>query len=122
QSVTGDGYDVIYLDLSSDNVQKFSVQSFGADSTFSNPGTILSKTAQELGVNKIEWIELTCNVHYEIFMYGSANNIIGSAKIRIDELVNPRCSSDGDGSEGDNDNDCGCVFNTPGWQDYMGKV
>lgn len=107
-SVTGNGHDVIYIDLAGkSNVQSFTVQSYGSDSTFTNKGASTSKNASELGVMYINWLELTCNHYYEVTLYDSSNSVIGFMQINVDSLNNPSCDSSGGGDEPSGDSSSG---------------
>lgn len=88
----------------------------------SENGSVADRLASQYGWTKILAFELTCNVVYTLEIYNNQTTTVnGTVVIEVDELVDPSCGSGGSG-ENEGGGDCGCIFNTPGWSDYMGKI
>lgn len=72
-----------------------------------------------------DYTTLTCNGIYTYTFY-QGDNVVATDNITASGISNENedCksdSSDGGGSDGGGSN-CGCLFNTPGWQDYLDKI
>ncbi|TRM08764.1 hypothetical protein FH966_16440 [Lentibacillus cibarius] len=99
--------------------------SYGNDSTFTDPQTTVNISRNDYSGDYLTATEFTCNVYYEEFLYGKNGEEVGHIRLHVDDLVNPACDSgsesDGESGKG-SDGNCGCIFNTPGWDDYMNEI
>jgi hypothetical protein len=63
-----------------------------------------------------------CNAPFTMKFYNANGEVISTYNGETTQVVNEPAGcqpDDGDSGSGGN---CGCVFNTPGWQEYMGKI
>lgn len=69
---------------------------------------------------------LSCNRTYTMRSYDSNNNFLGTDTVTVTNLIREysNCSANDPPppTDPDNPNNCGCIFTTPGWNDYMGKI
>jgi len=70
---------------------------------------------------------LACNVTYTLEAWAPFNTFLGTDTVTVTGIQNtandcPEGSPGAGGGDGGGGDDCGCIFNTPGWDRYMGKV
>ncbi|WP_194291197.1 hypothetical protein, partial [Amphibacillus jilinensis] len=105
--------DIYYIYFDSSQVSSF---------TFSANDFDYAVSHDYVGQN---YFTVTCNGSYSVSFYDSSNNLLSSDTVNLTNINNqnsacqqPPSDGGGNGSGGD----CGCIFNTPGWSDYMGKI
>jgi len=107
---SGDYYNIHF---SSTNVSKF---------TFHNLRTGKIRSFDYAGVDQMT--NFKCNAPFEMKFYNSSGNLLSTYNGETTQVKNESetCSSSDGGDNNGGSQDCGCIFNTPGWGDYMGKI
>ncbi|UOQ47221.1 hypothetical protein MUN88_14210 [Gracilibacillus caseinilyticus] len=67
-----------------------------------------------------DYTTLTCNGSFTYTFY-SGNSVIATETVTASGIIEQNSNCEGT-SDGNGNNNCGCIFNTPGWQDYMDKM
>lgn len=79
--------------------------------------------------SSVNYTTLTCNGSYTYTFY-SNGSVVATDSITASGIQNENsaCQNSDDGGDGGNNggggsgSECGCIFNTPGWGDYMDKI
>lgn len=113
--------DVYILYFDPDEVVRIVYGSY-EDSTFSQ---VITQKTEALGPGErfVGLHRFTCNTYYQAEYFNAAGQRVGFIQFQATEIVEPTCSSGADNIGTDNGgSNCGCIFNTPGWQQYLAKI
>ncbi|WP_208592327.1 hypothetical protein [Gracilibacillus suaedae] len=73
-----------------------------------------------------DYTTLTCNGSYTYTFYDSSENVVATESVGASLIQNENADCEGDEDDGSNNDgsgsNCGCIFNTPGWQEYLDKI
>ncbi|WP_018931345.1 hypothetical protein [Gracilibacillus lacisalsi] len=105
----------VYLDLSGVDTFTITQDSTGASWDYETvPGT--------------NYTTLTCNGSFTYTFYDSSGTLLATDSVTASGIQeqNSACEDEPDDSTGGNDSGdnsyCGCIFRTPGWEEYLDKI
>ncbi len=103
------GEDTYYIYFDSSQVSSFNVQS-----------TELNYT-QSFDYAGTDYFTLTCNSSYTVTFFDSSGSNLGTDNVTTSQITNENAACESSSSD-ESDENCGCIFNTPGWQDYVDQI